>query len=49
MDEDIEKFVEDMKKDCPECGAIHYKHTWCPSCGAYFCDDCGCIIKKGKK
>ena len=38
-----------MEKDCPKCGAIHYKHTWCPSCGTYFCADCGHIIKEGKK
>ena len=40
---------EDMKKDCPKCGAIYYKHTYCPSCGAYFCNDCGHIIREGKK
>ena len=49
MDEDMKSFMESMKKDCPECGSIHYKHTWCPCCGAYFCDDCGHIIKEGKK
>ncbi len=40
--------IED-KEDCPECGAIYHKRTSCPDCGAYFCDDCGHIIEKGKK
>lgn len=33
------------KEDCPECGAKNYKHTYCPSCAAYFCEDCGHIWK----
>ena len=45
------RMYEDMKKkmDCSKCGAIYHKRTYCPSCGAYFCDDCGYIIEEGKK
>lgn len=45
----VVKYEDVKEKDCPNCGAIHYKHTFCPSCGTYFCDDCGYILMERKK
>lgn len=45
-----DRFKNDMfgeKIICPKCKSRHYKHIWCPSCGVYFCEDCGHILEKG--
>jgi len=38
----------EKKEECPGCGTGSYNFTYCPCCNAYFCNDCGHVIQKGK-